>query len=104
MDLNYPDAYIQILSVFFSTFLAIYTFRLAKFFGKGIFYRSYKLMWPAWVFYAIGSFVDVFPELDLAPDDIHIIHATAYFIFFSMISLSIYRFYQGWKEMGMKDV
>jgi hypothetical protein len=98
------DAYIQIASVFFSTFLAVYTYRLARFFKNGIFYRSYKLMWPAWVFYAVGSFVDVFPELDLAPSWFHIFHAVTYAIFFILISLSIYRFYNGWKEMGMKHV
>lgn len=61
-------------------------------------------MWPAWIFYTFGSFVDIFPEMDLAPQWFHQIHALTYFMFFILISLSIYRFYQGWKEIGMKDV
>ncbi len=102
---NFPaDGYIQIASVFFSTFLAVYTFRLARFFKNGIFYRSYKLMWQAWVFYAVGSFLDVFPEMDLGPQWLHAIHALTYAIFFILISLSIYRFYDGWKQIGMKHV
>ncbi len=98
------DGYIQIASVFFSTFLAVYTYRLAKFFKQGIFYKSYKYMWPAFTSYAIGSFVDVFPELDLAPQWFHAIHAITYAIFFVLITLSVYTFYQTWKKMGMKEV
>lgn len=98
------DAYIQIASVFFSTFLAVYTYRLAKFFKQGIFYRSYRLLWPAFTSYSIGSFVDVFPELNLAPQWVHAIHAAAYAIFFILMTLSIYFFYRTWLEMGMKEV
>lgn len=104
MEVLHADGYIQIASVFFSTFLAVYTYKLARFFRDGIFYRSYKLMWPAWVFYAFGSFVDVFPELNVGPQWIHTIHALSYGIFFILISLSIYRFYNGWKEIGLKQV
>lgn len=104
MEIVYFDGYIQILSVFFSFFLAIYTYRLSRFFKNGIFYRSYQLMWPAWLIYALGSFIDIFPEFDLSPNWYHFFHAIAYLIFFILISFSIYRFYQGWKEMGMKDV
>ncbi len=101
---EYFDGYIQILSVIFSCFLALYTFRLSRFFKKGIFYKSYQLMWPSWLIYAFGSFVDIFPEFDIVPNWYHVFHAISYFLFFILISLSIYRFYQAWKEMGMKDV
>lgn len=98
------DAYIQIVSVFASTFLAVYTYRLANFFKEGIFYKSYRFLPPAFTFYAIGSFVDVFPELNLAPQWFHAFHAAAYAIFFILITQSIYVFYKTWKEMGMGEV
>jgi len=102
---NIPyDGYIQIASVFFSTFLAVYTYRLVKFFKQGIFYRSYRFLWPAFTFYAIGSFFDVFPELNLGPQWFHAIHATTYAVFFILMTLSIYTFYRTWSEMGMKEV
>jgi len=104
VDFSHPDAYIQIVSVFFSTFLAVYTYRLARFFKDGIFYNAYKLVWPAFTFYAIGSFIDVFPELKIGPQWFHGIHAITYAVFFVLMTFSTYRFYQSWKELGMKKV
>lgn len=98
------DGYIQIASVFFSTFLAVYTYRLARFFKDGIFYNAYKLVWPAFTIYAVGSFFDVFPEMKIGPQWFHGIHAISYAIFFILMTISTYRFYQNWKEMGMKKV
>ncbi len=104
MDIIHSDGYVQILIVIFSSFLTIYTFKLSRFFKNGIFYRSYQLMWPAWLLYTFGSFIDVFAELEIVPTWVHFSHYIIYLFFFILISLSIYRFYQGWKEMGMKEV
>lgn len=61
-------------------------------------------MWPAWVVYAFGSFIDIFAEFELVPDWIHFAHYIIYLVFMIIISQSIYRFYQGWKKMGMQKI
>ncbi len=115
--IEYHDLLIELAAVFFSTFLAVFTFRLARFFKHGIFYSSYRLLWPAFSFYSIGSFFDFAAYLSLDPTwfqiitylnlDImwlHITHALGHALFFVFITLSVYRFYRAWLEMGMKEV
>ena len=106
MDVLIPlhDILIQLATVFFSTFLAIYTFRLARFFKQGLFYTSYRLLWPAFTSYAMGSFFDAIADLGLGPVWFHVIHAVGYGVFFILITLSVYKFYKAWLQMGMKEV
>ncbi len=95
------DLYVQFVSVFLTSAIALYCFRLSKFFKKGIFHKSFRLLGPAFAIYAFGSFIDILPDVGLVPDDFHLIHFLSYVIFFSLTARSIYLFYQAWKEMGM---
>ena len=95
------DLYIQFVSVFFTSAIAAYCFRLSKFFQKGVFYKSFHLLAPAFAVYAFGSLMDIFPDLGLAPHDFHAIHFLSYLVFFVLTVRSIYLFYQAWKTMGM---
>ena len=95
------DLYIQFVSIFFTSAVGVYCFRLSKFFQNGVFYKSFRLLAPAFVVYAFGSFVDILPHLGLVPDYFHAVHFLSYTVSFVLIVYSIYLFYQAWRTMGM---
>ncbi len=89
-------------STIFALAIAWYCFRLASFFKGGIFHRPFRVFGPSFVLYSVGSFFDIFPELDVAPEWFHMIHLVFYAAFFAFVTYGFNIFYKVWRQMGME--
>lgn len=98
------DTYTQIMSLFFTIAIAVYCFRLSQFFKGGVFYRSFRLLGPAFAIYAFGALADIVPLMGYGPEWIHSIHFFAFAGFFAVTTWSIALFYRAWRQMGLGEI
>lgn len=98
------DIYTQVLGIFFPLAVAVYTYRLSRFLRGGILHRPFQFMVPAFLLYAVGSFIDLLPLTGIGPIELHAGHFSAYLLFFVLMTYSIYLLYKAWQKVGMGKV